>query len=156
MMDEMGGSSSRVRVRFRADHEALEALFAHLLEAAGASDVATVADLGNEFEGRLTRHLETEERLLVPQLFAANPREARTILEEHRHIRSRLIEVGFGVALRIDHLEAARGFLDELRAHTRHEDEMLYRWADGHLTQAEQSTLIAALEAPLPERRRAG
>jgi hypothetical protein len=155
-MDEMGGSSSRVRVRFLADHEALEALFAHVLEAAGANDVAAIADLGNEFAERLTNHLEAEERFLVPQLFAANPREARTILEEHRHIRSRLVEVGFGAPLRIDHLETARGFLDELRAHARHEDEMLYRWADGHLTQVEQTTLIAALEAPLPRGRHAG
>jgi hypothetical protein len=156
VMNDIVGSSNRVRVRFLADHAALERLFAQLLTAAKANDGAAIAELGSEFEERLTRHLEAEERFLVPQLFAANPREARTILEEHRHIRSRLLEVGFGVHLRIDHLEIAGGFLDELRAHARHEDEMLYRWADGHLTQVEQSALIAALGVPLSRNRRAG
>jgi hemerythrin-like domain-containing protein len=155
-MDSVGAmiplsiSSDVVGARFIADHDELEALFTRLLAAFEANDCGAVATLWNEFDGQLTRHLEAEERLLVPQLFASRPREARTILEEHRHIRSRLLEVGFGVNLHIVRLETARAFIEELRAHARHEDEVLYRWADAGLAAAEQNRLVAALGVSRP------
>jgi hemerythrin-like domain-containing protein len=144
-MIDLAGSSNLVRDRFLADHDELERLFTRLLSALEVNDADSVTELWNEFDRHLTRHLEAEERLLVPQLFASRPREARTILEEHRHIRSRLLEVAFGVDLHIVRLETARSFIEELRAHARHEDEALYRWADAYLAAAEQNKLVAAL-----------
>jgi hypothetical protein len=86
---------------------------------------------------------------MIPRLSSSRPRDARAILEEHRHIRSRLVEFGFKVDLHIVRLETARGFVEELRAHARHEDEVLYRGADEHLTALEHGALITALTGPL-------
>jgi hemerythrin-like domain-containing protein len=142
-------SSTGIRDRFLDDHGQLEALFGRLLDAFGANDREGVARLWAEFDERLSKHLAAEEQFLIPQLAPSRPREARAVLEEHRHIRSRLVELGFGVDLHIVKYETARGFIDELRAHARHEDDVLYRWADEHLAASEQSTLLEALTAPL-------
>jgi hemerythrin-like domain-containing protein len=150
-MTDIAGSSNTFRTRYRADHDELEAGFARLLVAFETNDRDAVAKLWNDLDERLVRHLEAEERLLIPQLFLSSPREARTILEEHRHIRSRLIELGCGVDLHVIRVEAARGFVEELRAHSRHEDEALYCWADDHLDAGEQGALVAALGLPLPK-----
>jgi hemerythrin-like domain-containing protein len=137
--------STALRDRFLADHNELEDLFAGLLDAFEANDREGVALLWNEFDERLTKHLAAEERFMIPQLFASRPRDARTIMEEHRHIRSRLSELGFGVDLHIVRLETARGFIDELRAHARHEDDVLYRWADEHLAAIDRTTVLSKL-----------
>ena len=110
-MTHIAGSSNTFRARYRADHDELEARFARLLSAFETNDRDVVAKLWNDFEERLVRHLEAEERLLVPQLFLSRPREAHTILEEHRHIRSRLTELGCAVDLHVIRVEAASGDL---------------------------------------------
>jgi hemerythrin-like domain-containing protein len=138
---------STLRDRFLDDHSELEDLFAGLLDAFEANDREGIAQLWHEFDDRLAKHLETEERFMIPQLFASRPRDARAILEEHRHIRSRLVELGRGVELHTVRLETARGFIDELRAHACHEEAALYRWADENLSAAEQ-TPAARLTTP--------
>jgi hemerythrin-like domain-containing protein len=144
----MTATSTLVHNRLLADHRELEDLFADLLGAFVANDGGRAAILWNEFDDHLTKHLEAEERFLIPRLSASNPREARTILQEHRHIRSHLMEAGVGVDLHIVRLEMVRGFVEELRAHARREDDILYRWADEHLGISEQSALLAALTMP--------
>ena len=141
--------SSVVRDRFLGDHRELEDLLKRVLAAFEANDRGAVATLWSEFEERLTNHLDTEDGHVIPRLFSSRPREARTLLEEHRHIRARLSELRSGIELRVVRLETARGFIDELRAHSRHEEDVLYRWADDHLDGGEQSALVGALAAPL-------
>jgi hypothetical protein len=144
-MNSSAPSSTAIRDRFLADHHDLENLFVRLLAAFETGDREGVAKLWNEFDDRVSRHLDAEERFMIPGLLAARPRDARAILAEHRHIRSRLTELGCGVDLHVVRLETASGFVDELRAHAHHEDDALYRWADDHLAAAEQSALFAAL-----------
>jgi hypothetical protein len=138
-----------LRDHFLADHGELEDLFTLLLAAFEANDRVEVARLWSEFDERLSKHLEAEEHLMIPQLSSSRARDARALLEEHRHIRSRLVELGLGVDLHIVRLGAARGFVEELRAHARHEDDVLYRWADDHFADRERCALFAALTAPL-------
>ena len=145
-----------IRERFLADHGELEALFTWLLAAFEADDRDAIASRWSEFDDRLSKHLEAEERFMIPPLFSSRPRDARALLEEHRHIRSRLVEFGFKVDLHIVRLETARGFVEELRAHARHEDDVLYRRADEHLTAHEHGALFAALTAPLRTNARTG
>jgi hemerythrin-like domain-containing protein len=145
---------STIRERFLDDHAELEDLFTGLLDAFEANDREGVAQLWNEFESRLAKHLDTEDRFMIPPLFASRPRDARAIVEEHRHIRSRLVELGCGIDLHTVRLDAARGFIDELRAHAHHEEDVLYRWADEHLPAAEQTDLVTRLAAPLRRRLR--
>jgi hypothetical protein len=147
--------STAVRDRFIADHGEIESLFASLLAAFEASDRDGVAGLWTEIDDRVARHLEAEERLLIPGLFAAHPREAAAILAEHRHIRARLRDLGCRVDVRTMELETASGFVEELRAHARHEDGVLYRWADDHLNPSEQTAVLVVLTRCLPGRARA-
>jgi hemerythrin-like domain-containing protein len=139
-------AAETIHDRFVADHDELEAVFTRLLAAFEAGNREAVATAWSEFDDRLSRHLDAEEHFILPQLSATNPRAARAILEEHRYIRSRLAELGFGVDLHIVRLETARGFVAELRAHAQHEDEVLYRWADQHLPAREHGALDAALK----------
>jgi hemerythrin len=146
--------STAVRERFVADHGEIESLFASLRAAFQAKDRDEVARLWTELDDRVARHLEAEERLLVPRLFAAHPREAAAIFAEHRHIRARLRDLGCRVDARTMELETASSFVEELRAHARHEDGLLYRWADDHLNSSEQTAVLIVLTRALPLRAR--
>jgi hemerythrin-like domain-containing protein len=144
--------ASPIRAHFLADHGELEELFTRLLAAFEANVCIEVARLWSEFDERLSKHLEAEEHLMIPQLSSSRPRDARALLEEHRHVRSRLVELGLGVDLHLVRLGAARGFVEELRAHARHEDDVIYQWADDHFADHERGELFAALTAPLRAR----
>jgi hypothetical protein len=76
------------------------------------------------------------------------------VLAEHEEIRARLLELGTGVDLHIVKLDAARAFVDELRAHAEHEEKVLYHWADEHLDEAERASFLTALADAI--RRRLG
>lgn len=134
-----------VRDRLVADHERLERTFERLIAAFEADDRGGVAESWTEFERELSSHLQAEETWLVPALLRSHPRAARAILEEHGHIRRRLLELGASVDLYAIRLETARAFVDELRAHARHEDRALYQWADADLDESVRKALLAAL-----------
>jgi hypothetical protein len=106
-------------------HHAIEAHLADLLVALEERPEDNVADLWTGFEAALIRHLEEEEHTMLADLFAARPREARALLEEHRYLRARLAELR--AALPRIPLEAARTFLAELCAHGRHEERLISR-----------------------------
>lgn len=129
---------------FREDHRRLEDLLGHVVDQleAGRGDQARA--LWRECEEGLIRHLQTEEALLLPDLLTAKPREARALLEEHRHIRQRLAELTLGLnrAVRPDRVQA---FVDELRAHASHEEGTLYLWAEMAVEPSQQQAAIARL-----------
>src|SRR5678809_1402573 len=126
-------TTAPIRDQFLADHGRLERLFARLLTAFEANDREDVADLWAEFESGLLAHMETEETQLIPALQRVSPRNARILVQEHRHIRARLTELGVALDLHALRLDTARAFVDELRAHARSEDALLYKWADERL-----------------------
>lgn len=111
-----------------ADDQELDDMFAQLLSALEKAD-PDVLERWQEFELRLTAHMEDEEQRLTPRLAAIRLREALAILQEHRYLRSRLKEMGEALARGDLRLENARSFRDELRAHARHEDAILRRFA---------------------------
>jgi hemerythrin-like domain-containing protein len=135
----------QVRERLVQDHGRLERTLEQVLAAFEANDQDSVATSWAKFDTELLAHLDAEERFLIPPLFQVNQRAARTILEEHRHIRTRLTELGAGVDLHIVRLGAARAFIEELRAHARHEDRLLYQWADEYVGEADRGLLLNAL-----------
>jgi len=115
-----------------------------------ADDRDATAALWTIFDERLINHMELEENDLVPALMRRNERPARVILEEHRHFRTRLAELGEAVDLHTLRLTAANAFIEELRAHQRHEDKLLYQWADAHLSTTERETFFARAKAAIP------
>jgi hemerythrin-like domain-containing protein len=138
-------TSTPIRDRLLADHQRLEEIFTRLLAAFEADDREQVAISWTEFDAGLLAHLEAEEKFLIPALFRASERDARAILEEHRHIRARLVVLGAGVDLHIVRLDEASAFIDELRAHAHHEDALMYPWADQRLDVSERQSLFSAL-----------
>jgi hemerythrin-like domain-containing protein len=138
-------TGSQVRDRLVQDHERLERVLEQVLAAFEANDREGVATTWAKFDTELLTHLDAEETFLIPTLFRANPRAARSIMEEHRHIRSRLTELGAGVDLHIVRLATARAFIDELRAHARHEDNLMYQWADQNVEESARGLLLQAL-----------
>jgi hemerythrin-like domain-containing protein len=131
--------------RFLLDHKRLEVLLVQLLAAFTANDHEAESRLWQECSSGLRSHLEAEETHLIPALRRLSERDARVVVQEHQHIRTRLAEIGAGIDSRSVRTETVRDFIDELRAHAQSEDRLLYRWADSHLDEQELASAVGAL-----------
>jgi hypothetical protein len=130
---------------FLADHQNAETHLEPLLAALAANDHPNASEIWKGLESGLVAHLGAEESLLIPALLVARERDTRVLVQEHRHIRSRLKDLGRGLALGIMHPSALRDFMDEMRAHAKTEERLLYQWADVHLDDAGRTAAIDAL-----------
>jgi hemerythrin-like domain-containing protein len=137
--------SSRVRDGMIEDHDKLERLLDRVIEAFEDGDRERVATTWTEFDRDLQLHLAAEEQYLVPALLERNRRAAQAVLAEHQHFRARLTELGAGVDLHIVDLRVVRAFVDELRAHARHEDRVLYLGADEQMEEPDRTSLLQAV-----------
>jgi hemerythrin len=144
--------SAGIRDQFLADHDRLEALFDRLLAAFEVNDREEMGRLWTEFESGLLAHMQMEETYLIPALQRVTPMNARILIQEHRHIRTRLTELGVALDLHSLRLDTARAFVDELRGHAKSEDRLLYQWADDRLEQAEKESIFQAFAERLRAR----
>jgi len=78
-------------------------------------------------EGAIHEHFRAEETFAFPHLTAQSPRDAQALLAEHKHLRARVAELGGELERGSIHPHMIRGFVDELSAHSRHEETILYR-----------------------------
>jgi hypothetical protein len=145
-------TQTALREHLLADHRSLEQEIDQLVAACEANDHSRMETLWTDFETRLSTHLEMEELHLVPLLLERNRRAGSAIIEEHKHIRRRLAELGTAVDLHQVRLEGLRRFLDELRAHAKTEDSLMYRWADEQLAEQAKGTLLSDLGEALRTR----
>lgn len=122
-----------VHERYCAQHRRLERLAETLYAALEARDETRIEQVRQAFEARFRGHLADEEANLVPSLQGVASDIARCIVEEHRRLRVRFVELNVGIELRIASLASVRRFIDELRAHMRVEDRALYRLTDESL-----------------------
>jgi hemerythrin superfamily protein len=150
MDDALEVADSPIRDRFLADHQRLESLLQRLVAAFASNDREDMARLWAEFDAGLLAHMEAEEKHLIPALLRAGAREARILVQEHRHIRARMTELGTAVDLHLARLDSVRDFIDELRAHAQSEDRILYRWADEHFDDPGRASVIDALTKKAP------
>lgn len=81
------------------------------------------------FEGQLLRHLEAEERFLLPLLEASDPAEVSRIRAEHARIRELVTELGPAIELHAVREANVTRLIDFLKAHAEHENRALYRLA---------------------------
>ena len=132
-MSPRSGAASQIRDRFLEDDRRIEDLLERLIHSLEKGPPPRVSAVWANFEAELLCRSDTEERHLIPDLFEKNPRAARAILEEHKHLRARLAELRAAVGQRQGVLFAARTFADELRAHCAHESRVLYSRADGYI-----------------------
>lgn len=134
-----------IQMHFLADHRRVEILLESVLVALAANDHPNACRAWNRFESGLATHLGVEEKLLIPALWIARERETRVLVQEHRHIRARLTDLGSGLALGIMRPSTLRDFSDEMRAHAKTEDRLLYQWADVHFDDAGRAAAIDGL-----------
>jgi len=128
-----------------ADHRRIEGVLSRVLVALEAVDWERAVAQWSEFEQALTIHLDVEDRHLIPALFVSRPRDARSLLQEHRHVRNRARELARGIEKRAVRPETVRGFVDELSAHVRRETPVLYEWADAELERADREAVLRAV-----------
>ena len=133
-----------IRNHLFEDHRRLEDLFDQLLDAFEAGEHQPLTNLWTRFETDLLRHMDFEERFLVPQFQRSEPDAAAAILVDHGEFRHRLAELGIGVDLHIVRLTAARNFIRRLREHANREDDLMYRWSDEHFEEHERTLMIHA------------
>ncbi len=138
-------SSQPISDYFLGDHRRLEIVFQQVLAAVEGDDRACLSPAWSDFELGLLTHMRAEEAYLLPALLESSPRDARAIVTEHQHIRSRLLDLGAAVDLHTLRFETARGFIDELRAHARREDAILYRRGDELLEPAVLDAILLGL-----------
>ena len=141
-----------IREHFLADHLRMEVMFDGLLKAIASNDRDRMQAALAEFETNLSAHMDAEEVHLIPLLQAKAERDARVLIQEHAHIRRRLAELGLAVELHTIRLEIARGFVDEVRAHARSEDRLLYRWAESHVGDDDARAMLDAMRHRHPRR----
>jgi hypothetical protein len=137
--------TTSIHESFWTDQRRLEALLERILVSYTANDQKETSTLWTKFDSGLRTHLEAEERHLISELLRASERNARVLLREHRHIRTRLTELGTGFRLHTAQLDSVRNFVDELRAHANNEDRLLYQWADARFDEPARASAIEAL-----------
>jgi len=141
----MSDPPASVAQHFVLDHERLERLMGRVQSALEAADRDLALRRWTEYRASLTAHLEAEEQNLIPGLLLRSQRDARVLVQEHRHIRSRMKELDEAMASHEATLESLRDFSDELRAHSLGEERLLYRWTDSHLDERQRIVAIEAL-----------
>jgi hemerythrin-like domain-containing protein len=134
-----------IRDSLLADHRRLDDLLTRVLVALEAVDLGRAATEWADFDGALRTHLDAEDRYLIPALFASRPRDARSLLQEHRHVRNRALELGGALKKGTLRAETVRGFVDELAAHVRRETSVLYDWADDELDGLDRDAVLRAV-----------
>ena len=134
-----------VSEQFLADHRRLKALLERVVSALLANDKDGAARLWAEGCACLVLHLEAEERYLIPPLLRRSEQNARVLVQEHRHIRSRMAELSAAMESRNAGADAIRDFSDEFHAHSRSEDRLLYRWTETHIDDPERLAAVEAL-----------
>jgi polyisoprenoid-binding protein YceI/hemerythrin superfamily protein len=146
-------AAAAVQAVLSNDHERLELLFQSIVAEAAREDPHVVRAAWRVFEGELLHHFEDEELHILPAFAQQRPSEARAILAEHEQIRATLTGIGVDMDLHRLSRERVADFVASLRAHARHEDDLLYPWAAHQLGDAAgdrvRRTLSASVKAPV-------
>lgn len=144
-----GGAPPSIHQPFVEDHRRLDGLLARLLGALEIHDGAASLEIWRELDPALLGHMDAEEEHLLPALHLAREREARVIIQEHRHLRERWKELGDALSRPAAALGMLRDFVDVFRAHARGEEKILYQWTDAHVAEPHRSSAIRAVAARL-------
>jgi hypothetical protein len=126
-----------------AHHREIEAACLEIMSAASAGARVDLGPRWARVERELLEHMAAEERMVFAAYQRADPASAQDLRGEHATLRARALELGAAIRLRRVRGEQLQQLVDELRAHARHEDASLYRWAQGNLAPSYRHTLIA-------------
>jgi iron-sulfur cluster repair protein YtfE (RIC family) len=124
------------RAVFSRAHERPERHFQSVVARASSEDPIALREAWRVFQEELLGHLADEEVQILPAFARQRPVEARALVDEHARIRARLVKLGIDLDLHCLPAERIADFIATLRAHARHEDDLLYPWAARRLGQA--------------------
>jgi hemerythrin-like domain-containing protein len=111
------------------DHRELDALLRCLAQDAQAPMPGELQATWALFESKLSRHMEAEERFLLPLLEASDPAEVARIRLEHARIRNLMTELGVNIDLHTARQANVLELIELLHDHAKHENGVLYRLA---------------------------
>ena len=135
-----------VGTRLSQDHQELAALLERLSQAAEGSDRQALSATWAELEPRVIRHMEAEERYLLPLVEADHPAQAKRTLLEHAQIRDLIAELGVAVELHAVRSSDIQALIELLRGHSKREDEELYVLAGNKASVAVEHRILATLK----------
>ncbi len=118
-----------IAARLSKDHQELDTLLRRLGEDAAAPVAGALEATWGVFEAKLIRHMEAEERFLLPLIEASDAAEVARIRREHVQIRDALTELGVAVELHTVREPDITRLVQLLEAHAEHENGALYRLA---------------------------
>jgi hemerythrin superfamily protein len=136
-----------IAAKLSKDHEQLDALLEQLAQDAQACDRDALQATWGMLESRLIRHLEAEERYLLPLVDAQCPAEVAVTRLEHAQIRDSLCELGVAVEPHTIRETDVRKLIDLLQAHARREEVALYPVAGEKASVAVEHSISAAIKA---------
>ena len=144
-----GGAPARdsIQMTLARDHERLDRLFRSMSDAVDVGDPAELRAAWLGFESELERHLDAEEKYVLPLFARSRAQEAQILKEEHGQLRARLMDMGVDLDLHCLGREGCQAFGDALRAHARREDALFYPWASRHLDAESAASVSEALGA---------
>ena len=125
-----------------ADHARLECMFRDVLAILHGSDRDAVRSAWLALEAGLTSHINFEECSMLPAFEFGFPLEAAQIRREHRQIREALAQLGIDLELHELRADAAELFIKRLRKHATREDTLFYVWAEAHVSDDQQQSLV--------------
>ncbi|NIR31310.1 MAG: hemerythrin domain-containing protein [Gammaproteobacteria bacterium] len=135
---------------FSRDHKQCDQLFAEAESAASAGDWPKAAELYEEFQSRITRHMDIEEQVLFPAIEerAGGPIGPTQVMRsEHEEMRDLLARMAQSVTTRDtdDFLGLSDTLLILMQQHNLKEEEVLYHMADQMLG-GEAAGVLARME----------
>ncbi len=125
-----------IRAVLSQDHDRLERQFASIVAEASCDDPIALRQAWQAFESELLHHFDDLEEHVLPAFAQQKQTEARALLYEHQRIRDTLTRLGVDLDLHCLPAERVAEFVASLRAHARHEDDLLYPWAAHRLGEA--------------------
>jgi hemerythrin-like domain-containing protein len=135
-----------IATRLTQDHQDLDSLLRRLAEDAEAPEPGALEKTWTIFESKLIRHMEAEERFLLPLLEASNAAELTRIRLEHARIRDILTELGVAVELHTVRAADVTELVNLLHAHAKHENTALYQLAGDKASRAVEHGIAQMLK----------
>lgn len=140
---------NQVSSKLLKDHEELDELLRRLAQDADAPSPLELQATWNTLEGRLIRHMEVEERFLLPLVEASDPVEVERTRQEHARIRDLIVELGVAVDLHTVREHDILQLIQLLREHAAREESALYRLAGDKASVAVQHSISESLKTAL-------
>lgn len=132
--------------RLTHDHQELDVLLRRLAEDAAAPVPGALQATWSQVENKLIRHMEAEERFLLPLLEASDPDEVARVRREHIQLRDLLSELGVAIELHTVRAPNILQLVEFLDAHAQHENEALYRLAGDKASSAIEHRIAQLLK----------